>query len=428
MLGWEFPPYLNGGLGVATVGLAQALAPLNDLTLLVPRSNSSYRAEGYRLLTMHGQSISAVKATYLERETEYLKEVKVEYLPIDISGYERIERRYDAVEKEHWLKVERFVEHEEEISPAKYFFFDQPYGSNLVQKVLDYTEMAMAHSEGWDFDIIHAHDWMTFLLGMELKARTGKPLVLHVHSLEYDRGGPESRNWIFELELHATQVADAIIPVSAYTADILKEIYGAKADKLHPISNGIEPFEGYRKEAPFPEPLITFLGRITHQKGPAFFLEMAKYLLGKRPELRFAIAGRGEQIEQLIEQTAAARLGNRIHFTGHLETDPVRNLLAMTDVYVLPSVSEPFGLSALEAAQMQVPCVISQNSGVAEVLPSALIADYADSQALGDRILELLDNESLRQQVVAGQLEDLKSVGWPRAARQVTALYQKLSN
>ena len=426
MIGWEFPPYLNGGLGVATQGLAQALAPLVDLTLLIPRSRPSYRAEGYRLLGMHGQSLAAQRESYEEKEIEWLREVRVTYLPVDISGYERFERQYHPIEKEHWLQVERVINHEREVSPAKQFFIEELYGQDLRQKVIEFTEMALAWVPDDAFDVIHAHDWMTFLLGLELKARSGKPLVLHVHSLEYDRGGPESRNGIFELEQHALQQADAVVPVSAYTADILARIYGVPEARLHPVSNGIAPFEGYRKPRPFPEPLITFLGRVTAQKGPEHFLRAAQALLKLRPHVRFAVAGRGDAIEALIEQTAAARLGDRFHFTGHLEDGEVRDLLAMSEIFVLPSRSEPFGLAALEAAQMGVPCLVSQNSGVAEVLPAALTVDYDDPKAMAQAMLALLEDPALREQVLTGQRANLHAVSWPTAARNVFKIYQGL--
>ncbi len=427
MLGWEFPPYLNGGLGVATAGLAQALAPRVELTLVIPRSSPDYRAQGYRLMGLHGQAIPEIRSQYLTQEIEYLRQVKVEYLPVDITGYERIERRYEPIERTHWLRVEKQVPQTYVERPMRQFFIDHLYGPNLVDKVIEFSEMLVERAAAFDFDLIHAHDWMTFLAGLELKALTGKPLVLHVHSLEYDRGGADSRNWIFELEQHALRQADAVLPVSQYTADILVRIYGVPPARLHPIPNGIEPFEGYRSPRPFPEKLISFLGRITNQKGPEYFFEAAAKLLEQRRDLRFVIAGRGEQIERLIERCAAARLGDRIHFTGHLESDRVRKLLAMTDVFVLPSVSEPFGLAALEAAQMDVPCLISQNSGVAEVLPSALSVDYADTDAMAARVQRLLNDEALRQQVIAGQRRDLERATWDGAAHRIERIYQQLT-
>ncbi|MEM9984622.1 MAG: glycosyltransferase [Bacteroidota bacterium] len=428
MLGWEFPPYLNGGLGVATAGLAQAMAQKVDLTLVIPRAHPDYQPQGFRLLGMHGQTLPALKESYVEQEVSYLREVRVNYVPIDLAGYERVERRYIPEEQEHWLRIERPVEKEREIRSAQIFHLPDLYGSDLLKKVLSFADIVAERMAHQSFDCIHAHDWMTFVAGMELKARTGKPLVLHVHSLEYDRGGPESRSGIFELEQHALKEADAVVPVSEYTAGILESIYGIAPDRIHPVSNGIAPFESYRRKKPFPESLVVFLGRMTSQKGPEYFFALAEKLLRDRHDLRFALAGQGEEVQSLIEKTAQAKLGHRIHFTGYLEQDRAKELLAMADVFVLPSVSEPFGLVALEAAQMKVPCIVSQQSGVREVLPHALTADYADTEALAALVTSLIEREDLRQKVIMGQLADLKEVSWDHAANQILLLYQRLAN
>jgi len=427
MLGWEYPPYLNGGLGVATAGLAQALSSLVDLTLILPRSEQSILPAGGRILSLHGQELPEIRRRYTRQESELLREVRVEYVEVPLQGYEQVSRRFAPVSREHWLRVEHLVPEEILERPARPFFIDQLYGDDVVSRVIDYSELVLTQAESIDFDLIHAHDWMTFLAGLQLKARTGKPLLLHVHSLEYDRGGPESRGWVFELEQHALQQADLVIPVSRYTGDILRRIYGVAEDRLYPVRNGIEPLARYRTARPFAEPLVAFLGRITPQKGPMYFFEAALHLLRERPRTQFVVAGQGEQIEALIRRATAAQVRDRIHFPGFLDRDRVRDLLAMADVFVMPSVSEPFGLVALEAAQLGVPCVLSTQSGVAEVLHGALQVDYADTPAMARLMQRLIDDQSLRTQVVAAQDRALATISWPYAAKRVFEAYTRLT-
>jgi glycogen synthase len=426
MLGWEYPPYLNGGLGVATAGLAQALSALVDLTLVLPRSEETTLPAGGRILSLHGQELPDIRRRYLRQESEWLREVRVESVDVSLQGYEQVGRRFAPISREQWLRVERMIPEEILERPARPFFIDQLYGDDVVARVIDYSELVLAQGESLDFDLIHAHDWMTFLAGLQLKARSGKPLVLHVHSLEYDRGGPESRGWIFALEQHALQHADLVIPVSRYTGDILRRIYGISEERLYPVRNGIAPLARYRSARPFAEPLIAFLGRITPQKGPMYFFEAALHLLRERPHTQFVVAGQGEQIEALIRRATAAQVRDRIHFPGFLDRDRVHDLLSMADVFVLPSVSEPFGLAALEAAQLGVPCILSTQSGVAEVLHGALQVDYADTPAMARLMQRLLDDQSLRAQVIATQDRALATISWPYAAKRVVEAYARV--
>jgi len=424
MLGWEFPPHLNGGLGVATAGLAEALAPLSSLTLVLPRSQSSRTANGLEIMNMHGKRLPAIHRTFTQLERHFLQEVEWVSLPYSITGYEGVESGVNIDRRISWKTVEKWLEIQRLERPESQFVLNQLYGGNLIQKVGEFTEVVLEYTLTREFDVIHAHDWMTFLAGVRLKEKTGKPLVLHVHSLEYDRSGPDSKGWVWELEQEAMEKADAIIPVSEYTANILRNAYGISPVKIHPVLNGINPITPYRSPKPFSEPLIAFLGRITQQKGPVYFFNAALYLLRKRPGLRFVIAGKGDEIEGLIRKSVMARVNDRIHFTGHLDPDRAQDLLAMSDVFVLPSVSEPFGLAALEAAQMQVPCIISENSGVGEVLKGAVSVDYQDVKAMAGLIERLLDDRPLRKQVIAEQNEALTHASWPSAAMKVLEIYK----
>jgi len=389
MLGWEYPPLINGGLGVACQGLARALAPLVDLTIILPIAPVSSQDP-----VMFKDLKSERSAGVRELQTF----ATVREVPAALHPYVDQTPDHDA-----W-------------SPDL-------YGPDLGKKVIDYAHRASALALETEFDLIHAHDWMTFLAGLEIKARTRKPLVLHLHSLQFDRAGPACKNWIYEIEKIAMQSADLVIPVSRYTARIAHQFYGISPEKIHPVHNGVEPVQPFRSEKPFPEKLVLFLGRLAAQKGPELFLEIAAKVLSQTCDVTFAMAGSGEKLAGLIEYGTYHDLGDRLHFTGFLERDEVHRLLSMTDVYCMPSVSEPFGLSALEAAQFGIPAVISRQSGVAEVLSNARIADYWDTDAMARHIVELVTDSSAHDIASKASLQDQKACTWERAAHQVFDLY-----
>lgn len=427
MLGWEFPPFINGGLGVATAGLTRSLAEQARIRLILPKSDPAHVPDPVELIGLDRIRLPErwVQRTRVEYET--LTEVDLAYVPVVLHGYERSFEAARPVATSRTFQIAREKTELERIQPPGRFVLSELYGHDLHDRVLQYGDwVQQLQQEQPCPDIIHAHDWMTFPAALELKARTGAPLVCHVHSLEYDRGGPASRGWVFELERHTLCQADQVLPVSAYTADILQRHYGVDADRITVVPNGIDPVSMSRQEAPFPEKLIVFLGRLTGQKGPRYFFEAARKLLHQRDDLRFVIAGKGHLIEELIEEAAIAGLGSRVHFTGFLEPDRVRALLSMADVYVMPSVSEPFGLSALEAAQMGVPVIISQQAGVREVLPAAIQVDYWHQAQLAGEIERLVDHPEQASQQVAAQFQNLKALSWEASAEKVMHVYRKL--
>ncbi|WP_345778140.1 glycosyltransferase [Roseibacillus ishigakijimensis] len=301
---------------------------------------------------------------------------------------------------------------------------DNLYGEDVGERVWAYAQVAASLAEDMDFDIVHAHDWMTFVAGMEIKKRTGKPLVLHVHSLNYDRGGPDSRGWIFDIEKNAMEAADLIIPVSRYTGTICTGHYGIDPRKVHFVHNGADPVDTFRSASPFKDGLVLFLGRLTGQKGPRYFLEIAARVLEKNPGVYFVMAGTGEKMRELIEYGAYRDVGDRLHFTGFLNKEKVNKLLSMTDVYCMPSVSEPFGLSAIEAAQYGIPAVISKQSGVAEVMTHARKADFWDVNLMADHITELLTDPKAREEAIQHSLADQKNCTWEAASDRIIELYR----
>lgn len=421
MLGWEFPPLINGGLGIACLGLGRALSKHVDLSFILPQVDPSYTVKDVKLI-----GLNHLGERDLERmvKTEELRSfAEVDLIQADLQPY--IDAEWEARERiaTSGESISKYDRWSEETGLAMFRQKSALYGEDVNARVIAFARAAAALAEGKEFDLIHAHDWMTFLAGMEIKARTGRALVLHVHSLSYDRAGPEARGWVYEIERQAMAAADLIIPVSHYTGKICSDHYGITPEKIHAVHNGADPVKSFHSKKSFPEKVVLFLGRITGQKGPRYFLEIAAKVLENRRDVRFVMAGTGERLRELIEYSAFRDVGDRLHFTGFLNREKVNQLLSMADVYCMPSVSEPFGLSALEAIQFDIPAVISKQSGVAEVLPQARQADFWDVDLMAQHILDLLNDEGAHAEAVRASREDQEHCTWERAAERVVALY-----
>ncbi|NJM38338.1 MAG: glycosyltransferase [Akkermansiaceae bacterium] len=421
-LGWEFPPLINGGLGVACLGLSRALAKQVDLTVLVPKSSPDADFPDFRLRGLNHLEEEEINS--VEKHYRYESFSQVRKIPIFLDPYssdesfEEITTTHEIVSEVQFSKTTR--------NQLDSFKIGDLYGPDLGNKVIEFSKIAAKLALLENFDVIHAHDWMTFLAGVEVKKATGKPLVVHVHALQYDRAGSDARGWIYDLEKYGMEEADRIIPVSHYTAEIIATHYGIDPQKIRPVHNGADPVTVFETKKKFPEKLVLFLGRLTSQKGPEFFLQTASRVIAENPNVRFVVAGTGEKLRPLIESGAFQGLGGHFHFTGFLDKEKVNALLSMTDVYCMPSVSEPFGLSALEAAQFGIPAVISKQSGVAEVLKGALQADYWDVELMAKHINDLLTNDVLRAHVVAQAKLDIAAATWDAAANQVIDIYKEL--
>ncbi len=410
-LGWEFPPLINGGLGIACYGLSNALSKYVDLHVVLPKSdpNAQY---GYKVSSLSGQEQKTIEST-----TNRFASLSFVQHP-GVSPYHSDETTSESHEHEEHYTEETYLK--------KGFCIDKLYGQDVGQKVYEFSQALKVEGLKYDFDIIHAHDWMTYQAGVELKKITGKPLVVHLHASQYDRAGPEARGWIYDIEQHGMREADLVIPVSNYTGGIVRDHYGIDGRKVHTVHNGAEAVDSFKSQKKFPEKMVLFLGRLTAQKGPEFFLEIASKVLASNPDVRFVMAGTGEQMRHLIEAGAFKGLGGRFHFTGFLNKEKVNKLLSMTDVYCMPSVSEPFGLSALEAAQFGIPAVISKQSGVAEILQGALKADFWDTELMAQHINDLLTDDTLRDSVVQAAFDDIAASTWDTAAEKISGLYQDL--
>jgi glycosyltransferase involved in cell wall biosynthesis len=282
-----------------------------------------------------------------------------------------------------------------------------------------------------NFDVIHAHDWLTYPAGIAAKKISKKPLIIHVHATEFDRSGENVNQTVYDIERQGMEYADYIIAVSNLTRNIIIERYGISPEKVFTVHNAVEPStrsDYYFEEKHVKEKIVTFLGRVTFQKGPDYFVEAAYKVLQKDSNVRFVMAGSGDMLNRMIRRVAQLRISNKFHFTGFLDAENVDRMFSMSDVYVMPSVSEPFGISPLEAMRSNVPVVISKQSGVSEVLKYALKIDFWDIDAMADAIYGLLHYDALSKMFVRYGKDEVDNMKWDNAAKSVKDLYIKALN
>ena len=278
------------------------------------------------------------------------------------------------------------------------------------------------------FDVIHAHDWLTYYAGIAAKRVSGKPLVVHMHATEYDRSGENVNTQVYAIEKAGMEAADKVIAVSNLTRNIVIQKYGIPADKVVTVHNAVR-FPGKGELPPergVEDKVVTFLGRITYQKGPDYFVEAAAKVLKRVPGVRFVMAGSGDMMNHVIRRVARLGIADRFHFTGFLRGEDVNRMFQLSDVYVMPSVSEPFGISPLEAMRSNVPVIISKQSGVAEVLDYALKVDYWDVDALADAIYGLITYPALARMFAKKGHEEVTGLKWNNAAAKIRQVYEEV--
>ncbi|MCX5654334.1 MAG: glycosyltransferase [Planctomycetota bacterium] len=420
MLGWEFPPFISGGLGTACHGLTRAMMR-RDMEILFVLPRAIAMEKGVLALPAQFSAESTVPA-------HDGGSLEFRAVPSTVtSPYGRAMPQPPALSEGRLAEPLRCVA---VVSPALRVVGTGAaggYEGDLVGRIEEYTARCAEIVKDETFDVIHAHDWVTFPAGLAIAARTGKPLVVHVHSTEFDRSGENVNRPVYEIERLGMQGAQAIIAVSQRTKQTIVERYGIAPEKVRVVHNGIEPVRpappassGNGKKT------VLFLGRITMQKGPEFFVRAAARVLAKRGDVRFVMAGWGDLGPRTVEQVAAMGLGASVRFTGFLRGEEVRRAYRAADVYVMPSVSEPFGLTALEAIQHGVPVVISKTSGAAEVLPrGALLVDFWDVDRMADLILSLLNHPELSEAVLRQGVAEVRRLTWDEAARKCVAVYEE---
>jgi glycogen(starch) synthase len=420
MFGWEFPPHISGGLGTACFGLTKGLARHNiDTIFVVPKAHGDESEEAVRIVNASDVTID-IKDEAVTHFWDKITYMEIGSNLIPYVGPEEFER----IVSEQTHHTEK---HEKTLMSTK-FDFTGKYGTNLMEEVSRYAMVAAVIARQHDFDVIHAHDWLTYSAGVAAKNATGKPLVVHMHATEYDRSGENVNPDVFRIEQQGMKAADYVIAVSNLTRNVVIERYGIEPHKVITVHNAVEPSDKsdwHNVHAAVDEKIVTFLGRITFQKGPEYFVEAARMILQRDPNVRFVMAGSGDMLNKMIQQVARLRMGSRFHFTGFLRGDNVDRMYAMSDVYVMPSVSEPFGIAPLEAIRTNVPVVISKQSGVSEILTHALKVDFWDTEALADAIYGLLKYSALRKMFDRYGRAEVDTLKWENAALKVVDVYNK---
>jgi glycosyltransferase involved in cell wall biosynthesis len=307
--------------------------------------------------------------------------------------------------------------------------FSGRYDTNLMDEIYKYSVVAALIADENEFDIIHAHDWLAYPAGIAAMEVSGKPLVIHVHATDFDRSGGNVNPDVYRIEKNGMDAASKIITVSNLTRDIVINKYNINPDKVETVYNAVEPVkiaENLIIKKGFDEKVVTFLGRITMQKGPEYFIEAAYKVLQVMDNVRFVMAGSGDMMEKMMRRAAALKITDRFHFTGFLKGTDVFTMLDMSDVYIMPSVSEPFGISPLEAMQSNVPVIISKQSGVAEILTHAVKTDFWDIDAMADAIYGILNYPALSNMFIKNGKEEVIRLKWDNSARHVRDIYHRV--
>ncbi|MCF8364171.1 MAG: glycosyltransferase family 4 protein [Bacteroidales bacterium] len=420
MFGWEFPPHITGGLGTACFGLTKGLAHHGvEIQFVVPKAYGDEDEASVRLVSASNVEFSTgdvdfrefwKKVTYMEIGSNLIPYVSPEAFKKMASA--NIPGKDEDLLREKVLKTK--------------FQFSGKYGTDLMAEVSRYALIAGSLAGNTDFDVIHAHDWLTYPAGVAAKKISWKPLIVHIHATEFDRSGKNINQNVYEIERKGMEEADRVIAVSNFTRDIVIEKYGIPPEKVITVHNAIEPAELNKTKATrhVKEKVVTFLGRLTQQKGPEYFVEAASLILKKDRNVRFVMAGTGDMLDGLVRRVAELGLGTKFHFTGFLKGADVDKMFCLSDVFVMPSVSEPFGLVPLEAMRHDVPVVISKQSGVSEVLKNALKVDFWDIRGLADAIYGLLHYKGLVNEFKKHGKQEVELLKWNKAAAGVLEVYQ----
>jgi glycosyltransferase involved in cell wall biosynthesis len=443
MLGWEFPPFISGGLGTACYGLTKAMSSIGtDILFVLPRPVSTPFSTHLRLVSPRPGSPLAAPTTEFR-----------------LDEFERVTfRTINAAMGDPYQTADEF----ERGGPAavasrgagtgtgagagagaKPYVVQSPgeatpvagapgaktdhYGGDLFNEIQRYAALAAEVARGESFDIVHAHDWMTFPAGMAVAALKGCPLVVHVHSTEFDRSGVHVDTRIYDIERRGMHAAIKVIAVSHLTKNLITHHYGIDPNKVEVVYNAIESngngFQEEQYKIHKDEKIVLFLGRITMQKGPEYFLAAAKKVLEVMDNVKFVMAGSGDMIRRTIEMAAAMGIGHKVLFTGFLRGGDVEKVFRMADLYVMPSVSEPFGIAPLEAISHDVPVIISKQSGVSEVLTHALKVDFWDVNEMANKIVAVLRHPPLASTMRQHGSFEVSRMSWTDAARACVDVY-----
>lgn len=418
MLGWEFPPFISGGLGTACYGLTKAMDKMGiKVTFVLPKMVNQEYATHVKLMNPGSLTSSACfKINELKNVT--FRTVNSPMQPYSTpTSYQR--QMEDYLMQKHSLDNPGF---------AGQALGGIDYGGDMYSEVHRYAGIAAELASQRQYDIIHAHDWMTFPAAIKAAQITGKPLVVHVHSTEFDRSGENVNQMIYDIEKAGMERADKVLAVSCLTKNIIISKYGISRDKVEVVHNGVErngTWDMSEVEIQDNEKIVLFLGRITMQKGPEYFLQAAKKVLEVMDDVKFVMAGSGDLMHKAVEMAAELGIGNKVFFTGFLRGEDVQKIYKMADLFVMPSVSEPFGLVPLEALDNDVPVIISKQSGVSEVLTHALKVDFWDINEMANKIIAVLKYPPLKITLQNHGNYEVRKLKWKDSAEKCVRVYEQ---
>jgi glycosyltransferase involved in cell wall biosynthesis len=411
MLGWEFPPYISGGLGTACYGLTKAMDKLGiKVTFVLPRGT------GNPVGSVKTIGTSDIRAA---TQSEQFTNMKFHVISSNLKPYAAVGSH------EHNYSSGKILL---EIADTGPMLSPDNYTGDILTAVSQYAEKAMLIAGAEDFDVVHAHDWMTYPAGEAVSRQNHKPLVVHVHSTEFDRSGEHVNQTVYDIERMGMHAASKVIAVSNLTKETIVKHYGIKSAKVEVVYNAVEhngdgvchiPAEKKDK-------IVLFLGRITMQKGPEYFLAAAKKVLQVIDNVKFVMAGSGDMMHQIIELAASMGIGNKVLFTGFLSSEDVNRAFKMADLYVMPSVSEPFGISSLEAMDRNVPVLMSKQSGISEVVTHALKVDFWDIDEMANKMIAVLKRPQLKTTLGKNGFHESLKFNWEDSATKVKNIYEEV--
>ena len=410
MFGWEFPPHILGGLGTASYGLTKGMFNNGDMdiTFVIPKPWGDEEKGFARIIGANNTPVA-------------WRDVSWDYVQSRIGKTMDPQLYFDL--RDHIYADFNYLN----LNDLGCIEFSGRYPDNILEEINNYSIVAGVIARTVDFDIIHSHDWLTYPAGIHAKNITGKPLVIHVHASEFDRSRGKPNPTVFAIEKDGMMNADHIITVSNLTRRTVIEKYGIDPSKVTTVHNAVIPLSDELlnlKKREGKDKVITFLGRITMQKGPEYFVEAAAKVLQKNKNVRFVMAGGGDMEADMIKLAAKRGIADRFHFTGFHRGKDVYQMFRDSDVYVMPSVSEPFGISPLEAMEMGVPSIISKQSGCAEILDNVIKTDYWDIDAMADAMHALISYPALHNQLREKGIEEIHGITWEKAGKKVIDIYK----
>ena len=413
MFGWEFPPHISGGLGTASYGLTKGFVQQGDVEIkfCIPKPYGDEDNSFLRIVAMNSVPI-------------VWKDVNYDYVNSRIGNVMTPEEYYRYREN---IYSDFSYMHTNDLGCME---FAGGYPDNLHDEINNYSIIAGVVARTEEFDIIHSQDWLTYPAGIHAKQVSGKKLVIHVHATDFDRSRGNVNPTVYAIEKNGMDNADHIFCVSELTRRTVIEKYHQHPDKVSTLHNAVTPLSQdildiVPKKIP-DEKVVTFLGRITMQKGPEYFVEAAAQVLKKTKNIRFCMAGSGDMMNDMIRLVAQRGISDRFHFPGFMRGRQVYECLKASDVYIMPSVSEPFGISPLEAMQCDVPTIISKQSGCAEILDKCIKTDYWDINAMADAIYSICNNDSLYEYLKVEGRKEVDSITWEDVALRLRRMYEKV--